>query len=142
MEGYKDVYWTGDRIVWRNLLRHYLLCLSCAVMPIGPGLSVSCVSDVSSAFAASCISATASALRSRARSIQTFATLSCLGTCRGQYRFFASASAFCNVASRSRSALACSGRPLRASSTARAKCGQPCGRRSCLKADPYRSRRL
>lgn len=27
MEGYKDVFWSGDRIVWRNLLRHYLLCL-------------------------------------------------------------------------------------------------------------------
>src|SRR5580692_7418875 len=27
MEGYKDVFWLGDRIVWRNLLRHYLLCL-------------------------------------------------------------------------------------------------------------------
>src|SRR5258706_3435777 len=27
MEGYKDVFWLGDRIIWRNLLRHYLLCL-------------------------------------------------------------------------------------------------------------------
>ena len=27
MEGYKDVFWCGDRIVWRNLLRHYLLSL-------------------------------------------------------------------------------------------------------------------
>src|ERR1700730_2478613 len=27
MEGYKDVFWSGDLIVWRNLLRHYLLCL-------------------------------------------------------------------------------------------------------------------
>lgn len=27
MEGYKDVFWSGDRIVWRNLLRHYMLCL-------------------------------------------------------------------------------------------------------------------
>ena len=27
MEGYKNVFWSGDRIVWRNLLRHYLLCL-------------------------------------------------------------------------------------------------------------------
>jgi hypothetical protein len=26
MEGYKDVFWSGDRIVWRNLLRHYVLC--------------------------------------------------------------------------------------------------------------------
>jgi Protein of unknown function (DUF2971) len=27
MEGYKDVFWAGDLIVWSNLLRHYLLCL-------------------------------------------------------------------------------------------------------------------
>jgi hypothetical protein len=27
MEGYKDVVWCGDAIVWRNLLRHYALCL-------------------------------------------------------------------------------------------------------------------
>jgi hypothetical protein len=27
MEGYKNVFWSGDRIVWQNLLRHYLLCL-------------------------------------------------------------------------------------------------------------------
>ena len=27
MEGFKDVFWLGDRIVWGNLLRHYLLCL-------------------------------------------------------------------------------------------------------------------
>ena len=27
MEGYKDVFWSGDLIVWRNLFRHYLLCL-------------------------------------------------------------------------------------------------------------------
>ena len=37
MEGYKDVFWSGDRIVWRNLFRHYLLCLletmfSCLVL--------------------------------------------------------------------------------------------------------------
>lgn len=27
MEGYKDLYWSGDRIVWRNCLKHYVLCL-------------------------------------------------------------------------------------------------------------------
>jgi hypothetical protein len=27
MEGYKDVFWLGDRIIRRNLLRHCLLCL-------------------------------------------------------------------------------------------------------------------
>lgn len=28
MEGFKNVVWQGDSIVWRNLLRHYLLCLT------------------------------------------------------------------------------------------------------------------
>jgi Protein of unknown function (DUF2971) len=27
MEGFKDLFWQGDEIVWRNLLRHYLYCL-------------------------------------------------------------------------------------------------------------------
>jgi hypothetical protein len=27
MEGYKDVFWSGDLILWRNLIRHYLVCL-------------------------------------------------------------------------------------------------------------------
>jgi Protein of unknown function (DUF2971) len=27
MEGYKDVFWSGDVIVWRNLVRHYVYCL-------------------------------------------------------------------------------------------------------------------
>jgi hypothetical protein len=27
LEGFKDIFWRGDRIVWRNLLRHYLLNL-------------------------------------------------------------------------------------------------------------------
>ncbi len=27
LEGLKDIVWRGDRIVWRNLFRHYLLCL-------------------------------------------------------------------------------------------------------------------
>ena len=26
-EGFKDIFWRGDHIVWRNLLRHYLLNL-------------------------------------------------------------------------------------------------------------------
>lgn len=25
LEGFKDVFWRGDKVVWRNLLRHYLL---------------------------------------------------------------------------------------------------------------------
>jgi len=27
MEGYREIYWKGDEIVWRNLFRHYLICL-------------------------------------------------------------------------------------------------------------------
>lgn len=27
MEGHSEVYWRGDGIAWRNLLRHYLMCL-------------------------------------------------------------------------------------------------------------------
>jgi hypothetical protein len=27
LEGFKDLFWQGDEIVWRNLLRHYLMCL-------------------------------------------------------------------------------------------------------------------
>lgn len=31
MEGFKDIYWQGDEIVWKNLLRHYVLCLVQAI---------------------------------------------------------------------------------------------------------------
>lgn len=27
MEGYREIYWHGDEIAWKNLFRHYLLCL-------------------------------------------------------------------------------------------------------------------
>lgn len=27
MEGLRQVYWRGDRITWRNLMRHYIICL-------------------------------------------------------------------------------------------------------------------
>ena len=27
MEGYKDVVWRGDAVLWENLLRHYVLAL-------------------------------------------------------------------------------------------------------------------
>lgn len=27
MEGFRDLFWKGDAIVWRNLLKHYFLCL-------------------------------------------------------------------------------------------------------------------
>jgi len=37
MEGYKDIFWTGDEIIWKNFLKHYLLCLEnvCALLIIG-----------------------------------------------------------------------------------------------------------
>ncbi|WP_439856714.1 DUF2971 domain-containing protein [Pseudomonas syringae] len=28
LEGYKEVYWAGDEIIWRNFFRHYLLVLA------------------------------------------------------------------------------------------------------------------
>jgi len=36
MEGYRDIYWDGDLIVWKNLFRHYLLCLErfCSLLMI------------------------------------------------------------------------------------------------------------
>lgn len=36
MEGYRDIYWNGDLIVWKNLFRHYLLCLErfCSLLMI------------------------------------------------------------------------------------------------------------
>ncbi|MGO8711480.1 MAG: DUF2971 domain-containing protein [Rhizomicrobium sp.] len=34
MEGFKDLYWQGDEIVWRNLIRHYVLLLLNAVMTV------------------------------------------------------------------------------------------------------------
>jgi hypothetical protein len=27
IEGFRDVYWSGDLIIWKNLFKHYLLCL-------------------------------------------------------------------------------------------------------------------
>jgi len=35
LEGYRDIVWRGDRIVWRNLFRHYLLCLMQTVSLVG-----------------------------------------------------------------------------------------------------------
>lgn len=32
MEGFQDVFWEGDHILWKNLVKHYILCLSQAVM--------------------------------------------------------------------------------------------------------------
>lgn len=27
MEGHKEIYWKGDEIAWKNLIKHYLMCL-------------------------------------------------------------------------------------------------------------------
>lgn len=27
MEGFRDIFWKGDEVVWENLFRHYILCL-------------------------------------------------------------------------------------------------------------------
>src|ERR1700693_1293937 len=27
MEGFKYLFWSGDEIVWRNFLKHYILCV-------------------------------------------------------------------------------------------------------------------
>lgn len=37
MEGFRDMFWHGDFIVWRNLFNHYLLCLErlCSLLIIG-----------------------------------------------------------------------------------------------------------
>jgi hypothetical protein len=32
MEGFREYFWSGDLVVWKNLLRHYLLCLERIVM--------------------------------------------------------------------------------------------------------------
>jgi len=34
-EGIKDVLWRGDRIVWENLFKHYLVCLNTAWVLLG-----------------------------------------------------------------------------------------------------------
>jgi hypothetical protein len=32
MEGFRDLFWSGDRIAWENLFRHYLRCLHWAML--------------------------------------------------------------------------------------------------------------
>lgn len=32
LEGYQDVFWEGDEVLWENLLRHYLLNLQQAAI--------------------------------------------------------------------------------------------------------------
>jgi hypothetical protein len=46
LEGFKDIFWQGDAIVWTNLLRHYLLCLMQATsitMVAGKDFTPTCV---------------------------------------------------------------------------------------------------
>lgn len=35
MEGFKDIFWRGDNIIWQNFLRHYLLTLLQTTMQVG-----------------------------------------------------------------------------------------------------------
>jgi len=37
MEGFRDVFWSGDEVAWKNLFKHYLMCLEnvCAQYLIG-----------------------------------------------------------------------------------------------------------
>lgn len=38
IEGFKDITWLGDEIVWRNLLRHYTMCLlNAGILAFTPG---------------------------------------------------------------------------------------------------------
>lgn len=48
MEGYRDVYWEGDFIVWRNLFNHYLLCLekACSLVIISGEEHPVCKDDI------------------------------------------------------------------------------------------------
>ena len=32
LEGFRECFWSGDLVVWKNLLRHYLLCLEHVVI--------------------------------------------------------------------------------------------------------------
>jgi len=44
MEGYKNTYWKGDKIIWRNFLKHYAMCLSycmCSAIDKGPTYRIS-----------------------------------------------------------------------------------------------------
>jgi len=49
MEGFKDICWYGDDIVWKNLLKHYLLCLEhvCSLFVVGgKNYSIKGVADI------------------------------------------------------------------------------------------------
>jgi hypothetical protein len=37
IEGFKDLCWLGDQIVWKNLLKHYILCLLHVGLPCFSG---------------------------------------------------------------------------------------------------------
>ncbi len=49
MEGFKNVFWTGDTVLWKNLLRHYMLCLSQTVaitQVMGPAFETSTIESI------------------------------------------------------------------------------------------------
>src|SRR5690242_1253768 len=35
MEGFQDVFWAGDFVLWRNLIKHYILCILMSVEVVG-----------------------------------------------------------------------------------------------------------
>ena len=46
MEGYFDVFWKGDQIVWRSLLKNYLVCLHHVYMSIRLGVETMTGADI------------------------------------------------------------------------------------------------
>lgn len=48
MEGFRDFYWSGDIIVWRNLFKHYILCLEqmCALAYLSKDDKIFSVEDI------------------------------------------------------------------------------------------------
>jgi len=49
MEGYKDLFWSGDEIVWRALLKHYVFCLldtTCHTLLMGPEFDAKYVGSI------------------------------------------------------------------------------------------------
>lgn len=35
MEGHRKCYWKGDKIVWKNLFKHHILCLESTIDLVG-----------------------------------------------------------------------------------------------------------
>lgn len=48
VEGLKNIFWSGDEIVWKNLLRHYLICLdhACTTLEVGGETEVISSDDI------------------------------------------------------------------------------------------------